>query len=83
MHSYHMLIFISFGGPSAHVALRASSGAPRLDDRIVELKDKGKASATVLFDVTTPFEAEPVIPTLFGISNECKRTIQGFEALLS
>jgi hypothetical protein len=51
------------------------------DDRILTVKDKGKPSATILFDVGVPFEGEAVIPTLNRIAEEVTRTLEAFEAL--
>jgi hypothetical protein len=45
--------------------------------------DKGHATATILFDLGTPFMAgQGVIPTLNGIAEEITRTIEAFDILI-
>lgn len=46
------------------------------------LKRKGKADATILFDVGMPYEGKPIIPALDGIGGEVLRTIEEFSLLL-
>jgi hypothetical protein len=74
-----------------HVPLEATayyfggSGSVRLrdaDDRKVAVKDKGHASATILFDVGSSFWGQAVIPSLQGISVEVAGTVEAFELLL-
>jgi hypothetical protein len=51
------------------------------DDRMMTLKDKGRAAATILFDVGTALWGEAIIPTLTKIAEEITRTIDAFEVL--
>lgn len=51
------------------------------DDKIVTVKDKGHAAATILFDTGTALWGEAIIPTLAKIAEEVTRTIGAFEAL--
>jgi hypothetical protein len=52
------------------------------DDMNLTVKNKGHASATVLFDLGVPFECQAIIPSLNGIAEEVTRTIETFELLL-
>jgi hypothetical protein len=45
------------------------------------LKNKGKAAATILFDVGLPYPGQPVIVTLNGIAEEVTRTLEAFQSL--
>jgi hypothetical protein len=47
----------------------------------ITLKEKGHATAVVLFDFGTPFDAQPVVPSLTGIAEEVTRTVKAFELL--
>lgn len=47
----------------------------------IHVKDKGHASAAVLFDFGTVFQNEPVVPTLHGIADQVTRTIEAFALL--
>jgi len=53
------------------------------DDMLVTIKDKGRATATILFDLGIPFEGEAIIPTLHRISEAVAGTIEAFEILLA
>jgi hypothetical protein len=61
------------------------SGRIRLKDADysrVTVKDKGRVTAAVIFDMgVPPFESEPVIATLSRITEEVTRTVQAFELL--
>lgn len=61
------------------------SSRVRLDETRanIQIKDKGQAAATILFNIRVPFEGKPVIPTLNGIAEEVSRTIEAFEIALS
>jgi hypothetical protein len=48
----------------------------------ITVQDKGQAAANIFFDVGTPFENEPVIPTLSRIAEEVTRTIEAFDILI-
>jgi hypothetical protein len=52
------------------------------DDRRVTVRDKGHASASIYFNIGTPFGGDGVIPTLKGISEEVTRTVEAFQLML-
>jgi hypothetical protein len=45
------------------------------------VKDKGHAATTILFNVGVALQSEPVIPSLYRITEEVTRTIDAFEEL--
>ena len=55
---------------------------PQCAGRNLEVKNKGHATSTILFDMGFPFEGEPVLPALDRIAKEVSRTVKAFEALL-
>ena len=52
------------------------------DDIRVTVKDKGHATATIIFDIGVPFQGEAVISALHRIAEEVTRTVKGFALLL-
>src|ERR1700730_6175391 len=52
------------------------------DDIMVTVKDKGHATATIVFDIGVPFQGEAVISALHRITEEATRTVKGFALLL-
>jgi hypothetical protein len=53
------------------------------DNRIVKLKDKGHAAATVLFEAgLAVVQGQPIIPALSRIAEEVERTVKAFGSLL-
>ncbi len=51
--------------------------------RHFQVKDKGHAAATIVFDMGIPFETDPVIATLRRIAEEVSRAVKAFEILLT
>jgi hypothetical protein len=51
----------------------------KADDRKVTIKDKGRPSANILFDIGTSFAPEAVFPALKRVSEEVARTVRLFE----
>jgi hypothetical protein len=70
-------------GPSLFIMDETSRIRVRdADYRRVKLKDKGHATATVLFDEGTSFWGEPVVVALHWVSEEVTRTVKAFEVVL-
>ncbi|HET9401112.1 MAG TPA: hypothetical protein VFO34_09185 [Candidatus Acidoferrales bacterium] len=53
------------------------------DDMVVQVKNKGRAAATIFFDIGAPFEGEPVLSTLRRVTEEVSRTIEAFNLLIT
>ena len=60
---------------SSRIRLREADG------RTVSVKDKGHAAAQILFDIGTPFEGDPVVPTLVRVTKEVERIVEAFVLL--
>ncbi len=60
---------------SSRIRLREADG------RTVTVKDKGHAAAQILFDTGTPFEGDPVVPTLVRVTKEVERIVEAFVLL--
>ena len=47
----------------------------------VIVKNKGQSATTILFELGTPFEGKPIVPTLTRVAEETLRTVEAFEMI--